>query len=466
MSPMAVLLKLISVFVGALLLSVVVQAQAPQPAEPETNERSHPQSPAEANGFFAAHQRLGRQVPLGRDIIAGHVEPSGRQYLPDATHPHLRGVRIIEDSGHASVSPHATGTATMIYGQRGLAPGVKNVHAFSTDDWLTRGYLNAGMGLAPNNDHPARVFNHSWISNDVAGAEEVLRRVDYQIDTTGVVMCVGVNNKARSRLPVLLGQAYNVITVGSVDANDEPTSSRGQTFLEGANRVKPDLVASPGLTSQTTAMASAAVLRLLEAAERLETDEQRAAAARPETIKAVLMTGARKTEKWKAAKDKPLDEHRGSGQLDFDRSLAIFEPGPTGNADMIPFEGWDMAQLEAGQVATYNFHLLEPAEQIVMTLVWHRRVDPAELRNLRTGEKLWIPLPYMTRFRLQLRNMTRPATPNTLAESDSAVDNVQHLSLAKLEPGIYQIRVFRYPDPSHREPWRFALAWRMNVLEP
>lgn len=373
---------------------------------------------------------------------------------------------MIEASGNGTVSPHATGTAASIYGQRGLAPGVKTVRAFSTGHWLTSGYLNAGTGRPPVADDPVRVFNHSWISNDRAGAEEVLRRVDYQVDATGVIMCVGVNNKAGSRLPVLLGQAHNVITVGSVDANDAPRSSRGSTFLEVENRVKPDLVATPGLTSHTTAMVTAAAIRLLDNADRFEDDQTREAAGRPETIRAVLMSGAQKSDKWQAAPNKPLDEHRGAGLLDFDRALQIHEQGPTGQADMISSQGWDMAELEAGDVATYNFHLLEPAEQFVATLVWHRRVDPAELRNLRSGERTWIPLPYTTRMRLQLRNITEPATPQTLVESDSRIDNVQHLHVPALEPGIYQIRVFRYPDAQHPGPWRFALAWRMDVLEP
>lgn len=446
-------------WLSVITLAVATLAQA-QTVRQQAQERET------LNGFFAAHQRLGRQVPLGRDVVTGHVEPTADQYIPKTTHPFLKGVNFVPSSGPSAASSHATGTASIIYGQGGLAPGTKIVHAYSTQHWLTTGYLNTGTGKPPRDDCPARVFNHSWISNDDRGAVEVLRRVDFQIDNTGVIMCVGVNNKASSRLPVLLGQAHNVITVGSVDVDDSPVSSKGPTFLEVNNRTKPDLVASPGLTSHTTAMVTAAVARLLEAADRREDETIQAQAARPETIKAVLMAGATKGEAWKAEKGRPLDLHRGAGRLNFDGSLQIHEAGPTGRERMIPAMGWDMGEIDAGKMAEYNFQLLEPAEDVVVSLNWHRRIDPGELRNLRTDERIWLPLPYTARMRLELVDMKNPTRPKVIADSNSSVDNVQHLWVDRLEPGLYQFRITRYADPAYQTAWRYAIAWQMKILEP
>lgn len=451
-------------------------ADAPDTAhEPEHEARPAPPSRGELCGFDAADQRLGDKVPTGRRIVCGHVEARGNRYAPDAKKPDFADVDIQLASGESAVSGHATGTASVAYGRRGLAPGVTEVLAFSTEDWLGPGFLRAGSPLPPRNDLKVRVFNHSWVGPAGPGIEEILRRLDYVIDAQGVICCVGVNNQTRTALPGLLSQSYNAIAVGSCKPDGSPTSSHGYTTVEGDGRCKPDLVATPGLVSFTTPSVTAAVARLLEAADNEADLKVKAAAGRPQTIKALLMAGATKTDYWKPAKDKPLDEMVGAGMLNFDRTLAIREHGPAtpdspapGNAPGNNSEenfrgGWSYNALTPLSNAVYAFELDKPASDVNVALAYHRRVDPAELRNLRTGQRTWLGLPYATRFRLELVKIDDPANPVVLATSDSDVDNVQYIHLPTLAPGRYSLAVFRYADPGHPEPWDYALAWRMDV---
>lgn len=436
--------------------------------KPKTVERQP--SDAELCGFLAAHQRLSRQVPLGRRVVVGLVEPGSRKYMPDGGRSDFVGKKLVPRSGSSKISGHANATSITAWGQKGLAPGVKEIHCFDAEHWLTLGYLRCGSDLPPK-DGPVKIFNHSWVSDSAQGAEEVLRRVDYVIDANDVIMCVGVNNNPKTKIPELLAQAYNVIAVGSTRADGSANSSGGYTTIDGSpGRCKPDIVGPPGRTSFSTPVISAAVTRLVDAAQHRDTEALRQTAAKPQVVKAVLMTGAVKLPGWKPEPDKPLDEFLGAGRLHFDRALQIHENGPTDPQSTLPEKGWDFASLEPNAHLAYPITVPPAAGELAITLVWHRRVDPAELHNLRTGKRTWIPLPSMPHFSLQLiasgQNADSPdGRQQLVAESDSRIDNVQHIYMTDPKPGEYLMVVRRLSDKKNGE-WPFALAWAIGDKPP
>ncbi len=212
------------------------------PARPAVDRRDVPF--AEQIGLTAARQRLGELIPTGRGVVMGHVEGKQDHYLPNRGADRFDGVTFKLRSGPSKPLAHTNHTAGIIYGPQGLAPGVSTVHLFAATHWLTDGYLRTGQPSGPRTE-PPRVWTHSWISDGKPGSSDnralahVLRRVDYAIDTQGVIMCVGVNNHRTSAVPALLGSAYNVIAVGA----ENGASSGAYTRIEGEGRCKPDLIA-------------------------------------------------------------------------------------------------------------------------------------------------------------------------------------------------------------------------------
>ena len=203
-------------------------------------------------GWNEANERLGREMPTGAGIAFGHVEGNAGEYRPDLTGPAYDAVAFSLRSGDSEPSAHATATAKIIYGSRGLAPGVEVVHVMTSQDFLTDALLRSNTTAPPMSAEeeptpfPARVYTHSWIGDPPeAQALPILRRVDWLVDERDLIMVVGVNNGRESTVPALLGSAYNAIAVGQLQGN----SSGGLTRVEVPGRVKPDLVAPGNLTS-------------------------------------------------------------------------------------------------------------------------------------------------------------------------------------------------------------------------
>jgi hypothetical protein len=376
-------------------------------------------------GIDTARVRLGKAIPTGRGITVGHVEIGPGRYLPDTRSPNFNSVTFVERSGASKASGHATATARVIYGLTGLAPGVNVVHCYESHDWMSLGYLNTGTANPPAGG-PIRVLTHSWVS-DAANAADVLRRADWQVDMFDTVMCVGVNNNKVTPVPYLLGTAYNVIAVGTMQPGPAGGSSGGYTRIEVAGRCKPDIVGPRGLTSFTTPAVAAVAARLLQAADEMTDHAHRAGKA--EVIKAVLLVGAVKPDGWQPASGKPLDEHLGAGVLHFDNSLQVLQAGPppatpgsyapgsvaaaseatspgsvtpgsaaSGSAAPIstvaipasedkpsgppiadPVRlpnrmGWDFRAIGPKQTHTYTFGLQAPMGEASIILNWHRRI--------------------------------------------------------------------------------------------
>ncbi|MEQ9460996.1 MAG: S8 family serine peptidase [Phycisphaeraceae bacterium] len=431
-----------------------------------------------AIGLDTARRRLGNHFPRGRGIVAGHVEGGDTEYLADVTNLAFRAITFVPRTGPSTPFGHATATSRVIYGSTGIAPGIRTVHAFSTLGWLTESYLRLNSDLPPLQDDPIRVFNHSWISESHQGVEQLLRRVDYQIDTRDVIMAVGVNNGADSPIPAALASAYNVIAVGAING----LSSRGRTEVDGIGRSKPDLVAPGGQTSFTTPAVTAIVACLLEAAGKL--DNHADIAQRSEVIKAALLAGATKPDGWTREPGRPLADRWGAGVANIDNALKILMAGrmelddlPVVNTEPTAFTGrivrrygWAFDTLTNGQTRSIELKANRILGPISIMIVWNRKIHGEVIGPPFAPRDIWLPVPLLSDLDLRLIALpdvdTAPnASQTVFASSSSRVDNVEHLYIEALPPGRYRLEITRHPYPLTRQPrdQDYALAWRIEL---
>ncbi|MEM9418648.1 MAG: S8 family serine peptidase [Planctomycetota bacterium] len=436
-------------------------------AQTAPTPKSAKQSIREVIGYDAAADRLGRQMPTGYGVPFAHVEGGLGEYRPNLTGPEYDAVAFSLRSGESNPSGHATHTARIIYGSRGLAPGVEVVHCMTSGDFLGKLVLNAGTTgpPVPAQDSPfnPRVYTHSWIGEPAEiQSAMILRRVDYLVDTRDVIMCVGVNNGRDTPVPALLGSAYNAIAVGSTSGK----SSGGVTSVDLPGRSKPDLVAPHGQTSYTTPVVSGIAALLLEKADRL-VEAGHETANRAEVIKAALLSGATKPEGWQPLPDQPLDSHLGAGVVNVDRSLRILAAGPAKPGEQIKrLSGWSFPTLKKDATASYALKLPIDTGPATFTITWHRRIDGRVAIGVRkeTQEKVavWLDGPRLIDLDLRLISII-DGQESVLATSTSRVDNVEHIHVPSLAKGEYRIEIVR--DAEHNEleeDWDVALAWKID----
>lgn len=415
-------------------------------------------------GWTHAKKRLQADMPMGRGIPVGQVEGSAATgYIADTNHRALPGTGFIPESGESKPNGHATGVATYIAGPQSAGQGVRAIHAWTVSDWIGEGYLNTGTTDPPKDDHPARVFNHSWISPSSPNAPLVLRRVDYAIDKNDILVVVGVNNQV-GEIPQLLASAYNVISVGAMPGKH----SDALTAIEGEGRCKPEIIAPGNLTSWSTGVVTGVCAALLEHADRMiEADKNNKHASKSEVIKAVLFAGAKRDANWAPPEGEPLDRKFGAGMVEIDRALVILDGGhaepdkPTKQR-----YGWSFATIDPGKQRNYTFTVDQAQGETGIALVWHRRVlgGKATLVHPETGQtkEIWNPSQYMPDLNLGLVRNDSEGNETLIATSTSEVDNVELIHLPELEPGNYTLRIARKQDDS-KLAWDYAIAWRIEA---
>ncbi|MEM9347301.1 MAG: S8 family serine peptidase [Planctomycetota bacterium] len=432
---------------------------------PPRDESVRPKSVKGWLGWKHAKARLQADMPTGRGIALGQVEGNPQSgYIGNTNDRTLPGTGFVPESGKSEkVSGHATEVAKHIAGPNGAGQGVRAIHAWAVNHWMGKGYLNADSNEDPRSDHPARVFNHSWIAPNAPNAPLILRRVDYAIDTNDILVVVGVDNKA-GQIPDLLASAYNTISVGTPGSD----SSDALTKTEGEGRSKPEIVAPGQLTSWTTGVVTGVCAALLEYADRLaEADAKNKDAAKSEVIKAVLFAGARRPDRWTQLEGEPLDRKLGAGVVEIDRSLVILDGGhvaPDQETDQR--YGWSFATIDPGKVRTYAFTVDVAQGQAGIALVWHRRVrgGKANVVIRETGEQreIWNLSTFVPNLNLGLIRTDADGTETLIAASTSKVDNVELIHLPALEPGQYTLRIARQNDDTAMA-WDYAVAWRIEA---
>lgn len=455
--------------VGAVVLAVAwqvepgsVSAQAGNaltvPIEPMPEQRRGHGPARQQIGWDFAQDRLGRDMPVGRDIPVGLVE-AGDSYAPRET----RGLNFILQSGESGVSGHASQCANIGFGQNSPAPGVSRVHCFSTQHWIGAGFLRTGTLEDPDDWNEARVYSHSWVAPKSPHAPIILRRVDYAIDTQDTVVVVGLNN-GEGPVPHLLASAYNIISVGRSDGQH----SHGGTMVEGDGRIKPELVAPGNLTSHSTPIVAGCAAVLLEAADTMAGDDEASPAAagrHSEVIKALLMGGAYKSEAWRPDVGRPLDPTVGAGMVDLDRSLVMQAGGPVAPGATDHRYGWSFGQVGHGQPDVFTFEIDVDQGEACFTLVWNRRVigGAVTLTHPETGQdvRLWNNTPGIADLNLRLSRHEGPGEVRIVAASTGTIDNVEVVFLRELPAGSYTLQIARGPD-NFRDHWDYALAWRIE----
>jgi len=409
-----------------------------------------PPSSRELIGLARLEARLGNQTPTGEGVVSAHVE-GGAAYMPDLVAANFKNITTLHAGGNKEYSGHANATAVLIYGPRGLAPGIRRAYFLSSNEFLGEKFLKAGRPEAPDMKD-IRLSNHSWIGS-VGGSDEVLRRIDYVADREDSLFVVGVNNGPLSQVPPLLASAYNVLAVG----NYYGKSSGGYTTLEGSGRCKPEIVAPGGLTSFATPVVTAAAARLIETADRHGDDSP---ARKVEVIKAVIMAGAEKPEGWKRAEGKPLDEHYGAGRLRIDTSYDILSTQRTRPGAMKQRYGWGFESLTSGQLHEYTFNANRPMGEASIMLIWNRRIDGRLITDPEGKRNHWNNTPRLGDFNLRLIGVDLEGKEWVAAESAGFVDNLEHIHLPALPAGRYRLEVIR--SDTLPESWDYALAWRIE----
>jgi len=404
-------------------------------------------------GFPQLQAELGAALPNGAGIsvmmaeaaVAASEDPP--QYLPQATAGVLpfpgmgvfSGKTIIPHSGASPASGHAESVAARFCSSTlSVTPGVTDLHVWWADHFAgTLLYSN------PIPTFAGSVQNHSWVggSPDDAVNLEFIRRFDFMVDRDAVVAMTPLNNGAS--MARFLANAYHGISAGRLDGGHPHTHSN----LDVNGRMKPDIVVNEAFTSMASpAVASVATL-LLDAIRPDYPD-----ADDPRVVKAIMLSAASKQNLpgWRRQNtSRPYDEVHGAGQLNLLHAYHILAGArqTPSTTEKRPLLGWDRGVSDEIQPARYFFTLL-PGEwgTISATITWHRSIS----EDYSTSS--------LADLNLHLRHASGFTAGAVVDESNSTIDNVEHLFRRHLPPGDYVMEV-----SSNMSDVVYGLAWEVQA---
>ncbi len=457
-------------------------------------------------GLTKLRETLGDQMLTGQGVFISHVEAEQGQvagkFFPDPNGSPFNaaldpfGVEPTFVNGSAVTHPNPTysshalnSVASFFYGDsRGVAPGANTIVMYEAEDYM-RTFLNCGGGgtcvnTAPDaptftdpNDGQQKSYvvqNHSWAGSfgSTSSDQKVLRKVDYLVDQYELTTVVGVNNGFPSDphppLSNLLGNSYNAIAVGRSSGLHAigPTGS-----LYGPGRTRPSIVASQQFSvSAGTAMVSGAATLMHEALAGTD-------GTRSEPMRAILLAGATKEEfigfvdpdggdpndpdNWTRTTSQPLDNILGAGLLNVFNSYLITQggqfAGSSSESSPTPVEsyGWDYNEVANNTDRYYEIEIPDGtiALDFSVILTWNVDVNPASFNSESLAD-----------LSLTLTNVTDPNSPVVEDQSDSMVDNVEHIYIGQgqaveyLAPGTYTLEV--EGDMAQD----YGIAWRTSTL--
>lgn len=384
----------------------------------------------------------------GEDVEVAQVESAwGGGYAPDTRQFEFRGKEFEFEGIGSTPSAHATRIGSLIYGSyTGIAPEVDEIYVYSDASYVGTshepGLLNPWRGKKPGKlDYD--VVNNSWAGTffNTTTDANALRRMDYAIWRDDVVVVNSTYNESwRPSLPPLMASSYNGITVGKTSG-----SRGGPTVVEGAGRVKPDLVVPMDTTSDATAVVSGAAALLISEAE--ERDMEPGALG----IKAILMAGASRPQDWRrgdgsASTKSPTSYTYGAGELRIDRAFHVMAGGEQKENRSAAKRGWASDKLSgSGKDDYYELKYSTTTAEFTAVLTWNRRFS-------RRGSSYDNLTPVLADLELEL--MRKVGSKWTLyASSDSSVDNVEMIAIDNLPAGLYRLTVGGMRNEA------YALAW-------
>ena len=418
-------------------------------------------------GQIELRNEVGASNVNGTGVSFLHVEaetfpdgPTGGAYYgPSQTHPQNASKTFVDPTGNnTGVNNHASLVGWQIYGgSLGVAQGLGEtgsppITLYGADDWIF-GQLGANFQGDTNPDQVPvvqnyDVSNHSYVGVPSAGftaadLENSLQRLDWVVNQSEMSTVVGTNNGSANPVPGLHSSAYNLITVGRSDGSH----AAGVSSLNGAGRIAVDIVAPPGTTFPTHSTSNATGIVSGAAAVLHQSGAGLTDATRAEVIKATLLAGATKDEfsgAWDRTTTRPLDEVFGAGELNIYNSYFVQQGGEfngsnTDPASLIGDNGWDYETLLAeGDERFYEFVIGsgEQFDELSVILNWHAEIEDTDL-----DPGIFIPSLSVADLSLELFDSTGGFLGSLADQSDSLLDNVEHIYVENLQAGTYHLRV-------------------------
>ncbi len=406
-------------------------------------------------GYTALVQQLadsGNTLPDGSGVTVTQVEATVTSgiyaYMPTTS---LFSDVTITNASSASYTPstswHANMVGNLIYGNSSMGSGISDVTIYYVSDWYLNS-LNYGYNTAPDTE-TSDVQNHSWVGStgNTSADRNILNRLDYSIQADDYVAVVGINNNEDGTASAanLLASAYNVISVGVTDG----THSAGTGSAVSSTVQFPHLVVPTTTTSEATAVVSSAASLLIQTGRGMSS----ANAVKSETIKALLLAGATKSEftSWTRSDTSPLDSTYGAGELDIQNSYNLLTSGEqtpnTSTSTSLSSSGWDFNTITSRGTVSYYFDITSPGD-ISIALTWNA---------LYSGNFTNLSLT-LANLNLYLYEVSASGSLSLVQQSTSS-ENVEYIWATGLSSGSYVIQV----KSSTNGSYDYAVAWQSTL---
>lgn len=413
-------------------------------------------------GYTALVQELADQgiiIPNGTGVSVTQAEASistttsnGRTtyaYLP--TSSYYTGVTFTNNSSitfDSTTSSHADMVGSLIYGDASMGNGISMVTTVYAGYWINNGFLRTGNTFIAPATESNDIQNHSWVGTTGSASQDqsILNRLDYAIERDDFVAVVGVNNGPNADQN-LLSSAYNVISVGVSSGNHSSTP----TSQVNAGLQRPLVVAPVGTTSEATAIVSSAASLLIQQGRALPTSQTNA--VKSETIKAIIMAGATKSElsNWSRTDSSPIDSVYGAGELNVQNNYHIMAAGeqtPSANSSsVVAATGWDYGNITSGQTVSYYFNLTA-ASDVSVALTWNALYTGSNYDNLTLA---------LANLDLLLYSVDGSGNLTLVQQSISSAENIEYIWKMGLSGGSYVIQVKSTSGNSD-----YAVAWQSS----
>lgn len=413
-------------------------------------------------GYTALVQELADQgiiLPNGTGVSVTQAEASistttsnGRTtyaYLP--TSSNYTGVTFTNNTSityDSAVSSHADMVGSLIYGDLSMGNGISAVTTVYAGYWINNGFLRTGSTFLAPAAETNDIQNHSWVGTTGSASQDqsILNRLDYAIERDDFVAVVGVNNGPNADQN-LLSSAYNVISVGLSNGNHSSTP----TSQVNAGLQRPLVVAPVGTTSEATAIVSSAASLLIQQGRALPTSQTNA--VKSETIKAIIMAGATKSElsSWSRTDTSPIDSVYGAGELNVQNNyhiMAAGEQAPSASSSaVVAATGWNYNNITNGQTVSYYFNLAT-ASDVCIALTWNALYTGTNYDNLTLA---------LADLNLLLYSVDGSGNLTLLEQSISSTENIEYIWKMGLSGGSYVIQVKSASGTSD-----YAVAWQSS----
>lgn len=440
-------------------------------------------------GWIKLSTELAANLPNGSGVHVSQNEAdtdssSAYKYFPDNTSAQFSGKTITNISNLSNTpSGHATGVAALFYGSNALANGITNIYAYEVNNWLQPGYLKAGNNAKPLST-PSRIGNQSWVgeTGNLAFDADILRRLDWVIETDEFVQFVGTSNSLGLNKNLLSG-AYNVMAVGKTNGIHSTGSAQiDSVYVAARNGI--EIVAPLNVTSSSTPVLASTAALLIETAHTNpglsngSTSNRNGDiiynAERSETIKAALLASADRLTKNIETPDNitdyratpanqtlnGLDARFGAGQVNVYNSYHIIaageqnsnEDGGSGNIGTYGFD-YDPSfggSSSSNNVASYYFSTGVSPVIISASLAWN--IDIAG------GSRNFDGTATLRDLDLKLYDVTT-GSRILLMSSSSTIENSENIWSALEPTKDYLLEV----TPKNSFLWDYSLAWHIAL---